>query len=180
LDTGVDPRLDPVLRKALETHPGDRFQTAREMAEALRKAIAPVPPAPAENNKRSGRRIAMALLFCLIVALPLVAILSDVVRVGSQDELLLEAVPIQLESPLRLDRVAAFTITPPSEEPPAFLHLEIRGVLNGDAWIGGYRVEGEVDLYLSRPVAPGEDHLFEYIPVAATDGELTVTYWFSD
>ncbi len=180
LDPGVDSRLAPVLGRALETHPANRYSTAGEMADALRGAVAPVAAPPAATAKTSGRRTAVALLVGLIVVLPLLAILSERLTVWPRDDSLPIAAPVRMESPPRLDRTAAFSLSPLPGESAAFVHLEIQGRLDGEAWVADHRLEGEIDLQVSRPLPPEAVYSFEYIPITATDGELSITYWFSD
>lgn len=45
INRALPPALDDVLRRALAFEPGDRFATARDMAEALTSAVEPAPPA---------------------------------------------------------------------------------------------------------------------------------------
>ena len=50
---GVDPALDAILRKGLQKDPAARFQTAGEMARALRAWLAQVPPETKPSPSRT-------------------------------------------------------------------------------------------------------------------------------
>jgi serine/threonine protein kinase len=52
----LSPALDAVIQRALAKLPADRFQTADEMAAALRRLIEPADPPPASRSRRSRRR----------------------------------------------------------------------------------------------------------------------------
>jgi serine/threonine protein kinase len=52
----LSPALDAVIQRALAKSPADRFQTAAEMAAALRRLVEPAARAPAARPRRSRRR----------------------------------------------------------------------------------------------------------------------------
>lgn len=53
----IGPELDAVILRALAKSPADRFQTAAEMAAALRRALPVEAPAPKSSRRPRGRRI---------------------------------------------------------------------------------------------------------------------------
>lgn len=79
--TGLDPRLDAVICRAMEEDREDRYQSAAEMGEALTALRSPlvlmdlsfprVEPAGEQPNRKRGRLIAALAAGCAVVALAL-------------------------------------------------------------------------------------------------------------
>jgi predicted Ser/Thr protein kinase len=53
---GYDPRLDAVVTRALSRNPQDRYQSAKDFAEAIKVATSPAPPKPVEPVPPPPRR----------------------------------------------------------------------------------------------------------------------------
>jgi serine/threonine protein kinase len=64
-----DPQLaalDPIVSRALQRRPADRYERVDEMAEALRAVVSPGAPVPEEEPRRASERSAVVLPFRLL------------------------------------------------------------------------------------------------------------------
>ncbi len=132
---GLPKNVDALLRKALARLPEERFQTAAEMRQALRRAV----EAPAQRG-RAGRLVASAAALTLLVGAVGLGVTRDhgqlTAMLGQFTGVSRSSVPAAAESPLtsNVAPVTAQVIAPASKATvPVALAVELPDVEVADA-----------------------------------------------
>jgi serine/threonine-protein kinase len=76
----LPPELVPVVQRSLAPVPGDRYQTAGELAEALRKPETQVPASQPDMTRRQREGIPSWMIWGAAVAFLLIGLLYSIIR----------------------------------------------------------------------------------------------------